>query len=377
MQSENGNDVPSGSTILFVDDEQKTLKNFSKIMGAQYRVLTATNIADAQQILDQEHENIGVLITDQRMPGGNGVELLTYAQEQYPEIIRLLTTAYSDLNDTVAAINEGKIFKYLNKPWDLSALKTQLAEALAAHQKQKNETDKFINTMIGEVQTSLRSIRKSVDFFDEYWSFLLDHQLKRSTINSHQSKMQHEEATILKKMNDTITHDIDKADAIMDILPSLIDLEASLKKSFSYYSVKKCLEHMFAVNSFDDPPTLEIDNDFVFHGSDHLLAAVLGHLASNANNAIKQSEKGHISIILERGEKFNRLYFKDTAIGINSEILPKIFEHGYTSESSSAGIGLAFCKQIMQLFDGDILCESTEGMHTTFILEFPTVAKQC
>lgn len=116
--------------ILFVDDEEKTLKNFVKVIGSNYEVLTATNIQDAQTILDEQYDKIGVLITDQRMPGGNGVKLLTYAQKEYPLIVRMLITGFSDLADAIDAINKGEIFKYLSKPWDIHGLQTDIRAAM-------------------------------------------------------------------------------------------------------------------------------------------------------------------------------------------------------------------------------------------------------
>ncbi|MFT6106241.1 MAG: CheY-like chemotaxis protein [Rickettsiales bacterium] len=120
----------SSFAILFVDDEEKTRKYFSKAVINDFDVFTAQNVEEAKEILSKHSKNIGVVITDQRMPGGNGVVLLKHLKDHYPQIIRLLTTAYSDLGDAIEAVNKGEITRYIQKPWDFNLLKSELAQAM-------------------------------------------------------------------------------------------------------------------------------------------------------------------------------------------------------------------------------------------------------
>ena len=116
--------------ILFVDDEEKTRKYFAKGLGVDFNVLTAGNVEEAQKIIEENHQTIAVVVSDQRMPGGNGVILLEFLRSKYPDIIRILTTAYSDLTDAIESVNKGEIFRYIQKPWDFELLKTEMAQAL-------------------------------------------------------------------------------------------------------------------------------------------------------------------------------------------------------------------------------------------------------
>ncbi len=116
--------------ILFVDDEEKARKMFTRLVSPQFTVLTAADVKEAKEILDQEHETIGVLITDQRMPGELGVDLLRHIRKVYPKIIRMLTTAYTDLDDAIEAVNTGEIFRYINKPWNVDELLIDLRLAM-------------------------------------------------------------------------------------------------------------------------------------------------------------------------------------------------------------------------------------------------------
>ncbi len=116
--------------ILFVDDEEQTAKYFSRAYSKEFPVLTAGSAKEGMAILDENSERIAILITDQRMPEARGVELLKYARREYPNIVRILTTAYTDLDDAIEAVNSGEIHRYVTKPWDISALMLELKQAM-------------------------------------------------------------------------------------------------------------------------------------------------------------------------------------------------------------------------------------------------------
>jgi two-component system probable response regulator PhcQ len=116
--------------ILYVDDEEQALKYFRKGMDKDFRVLTATSVAEACTILEREAAAIGVVITDQRMPGQLGVELLKRITQQWPRIVRLLITAYSDIESAIESVNSGAIFKYITKPADFKQLRETLKGAM-------------------------------------------------------------------------------------------------------------------------------------------------------------------------------------------------------------------------------------------------------
>src|SRR5438132_10639912 len=116
--------------ILYVDDEEKSLKYFSRAFADQFRIFTASNAQDGLKILEEHKDDIGLLMTDQRMPGEKGVWLLEKARQLRPRIIRMLATAYSDMDAAVAAVNSGAIYKYISKPWDPPQLETTLKRGL-------------------------------------------------------------------------------------------------------------------------------------------------------------------------------------------------------------------------------------------------------
>jgi signal transduction histidine kinase len=121
--------------ILYVDDELQAGKYFRKGLDKDFTILTASSVDEATAILEKQGDSIGIVITDQRMPGKLGVELLAAVRQKYPAIVRILITAYSDLENAVAAVNAGAVYKYVTKPADLAVLRQILTEALALHQQ--------------------------------------------------------------------------------------------------------------------------------------------------------------------------------------------------------------------------------------------------
>jgi two-component system probable response regulator PhcQ len=116
--------------ILYVDDEEKSLKYFERAFGDDFRVFTAANAQDGFKLLEQHADEIGLLLTDQRMPGEKGVWLLERARQFRPRILRMLVTAYSDMDAAIAAVNSGSIYKYVTKPWDPPQFELTLRQGL-------------------------------------------------------------------------------------------------------------------------------------------------------------------------------------------------------------------------------------------------------
>jgi len=116
--------------ILYVDDEAMALKYFERLVSPLAPVLTATSVAEGRALLDAHASEIAVLVSDQRMPGARGNELLRHAREHHPAVVRMLTTAYSDIGEAIEAINSGEIYRYIAKPWELEHLRADLRNAL-------------------------------------------------------------------------------------------------------------------------------------------------------------------------------------------------------------------------------------------------------
>jgi response regulator RpfG family c-di-GMP phosphodiesterase len=119
--------------VLFVDDEVKILKSLSRLLRSEpVRVHTASSAEKALEIL--EKEPIQVVVSDQRMPGRSGVDLLTQVRTSFPEAIRMMLTGYTEIEVAVEAINRGEIFRLITKPWNDDELRASIRQALRTYE---------------------------------------------------------------------------------------------------------------------------------------------------------------------------------------------------------------------------------------------------
>ena len=118
--------------ILIVDDEEAILETLSFTFMDLYEVLTTTDPQAALGLL-AANQPVSVIITDQRMPGLTGVELLRRVYERFPETVRIILTGFADSEATIKAINDGHIYGYVNKPWEPDELKSMVRRAVELH----------------------------------------------------------------------------------------------------------------------------------------------------------------------------------------------------------------------------------------------------
>ena len=118
--------------ILIVDDEEAILETMTFTFMDHYEVLTTSDPTTALQIM-QDNDPVAVVITDQRMPGMTGVELLREIYSRFPESVRIILTGFADTDATIKAINDGHIYGYVNKPWEPNELKNIVRRAAELH----------------------------------------------------------------------------------------------------------------------------------------------------------------------------------------------------------------------------------------------------
>jgi len=119
--------------ILLVDDEERILRSLSMLLRTQYQIFATSDGNEALKILSRE--KIHVIISDQRMPIMTGTELLKQARDVAPDTIRILLTGYSDADAALDALNDGEIFRYINKPWGPKELRETIAQAASIADK--------------------------------------------------------------------------------------------------------------------------------------------------------------------------------------------------------------------------------------------------
>lgn len=144
--------------ILFVDDEANTRKYFRRLFGEKFRILVAEDGAEALKVFRQHSAEIGIIVTDQRMPNETGVGFLSEIADDDPDIIKILLTAYSDIDAAIGSVNQGPIFRYMTKPWDIPQLEVTLRRAMEFFTV-KRERDALLGAKMQAIGNILLSSR--------------------------------------------------------------------------------------------------------------------------------------------------------------------------------------------------------------------------
>lgn len=126
-----GREAPKRDAVLVVDDEKPLLEVFAKALGTEFDVTTASNAREADFILQKK--TFKVVVTDHLMPGGNGMNFLVRAREEFPHMQRILVTGYMKPEMLLRSVNEAALFRYLLKPVSMEELLKVVREAAKAH----------------------------------------------------------------------------------------------------------------------------------------------------------------------------------------------------------------------------------------------------
>lgn len=158
-------------TILAVDDEPANLRMLERLFHKDYRVLTATSGENALGIL--QRESVSLIITDQRMPGMSGTELLKESLRTNPHTIKIILTGYTDIAALTEAINTTRVYKFVSKPWDPITLKQTVREAFREHET-LNRHKQLVNDLIALTRSypdMFNAERAQTSVLDETSSF--------------------------------------------------------------------------------------------------------------------------------------------------------------------------------------------------------------
>lgn len=147
-----------GRGILYIDDEEKSLKYFRLAFGQKFDIYIAPSGPAGMEVLRENADKIGIVISDQRMPDMLGAEVLENVRNRYPHIVRILATAYSDLDDAIQAVNRGHIYQYVVKPWEVPELEMVLRRAVDYHHVM-TERDELLGLKMSTLQRVLCSDR--------------------------------------------------------------------------------------------------------------------------------------------------------------------------------------------------------------------------
>lgn len=145
--------------VLYVDDEINNLNSFKATFRRDFEVFTAISAKEGRKILDTNE--IGVIITDHRMPVMTGIEFLESIINIYPDTIRILLTGFADINAVMDAINRGQVYKYIVKPWQNDELKMYISNAMEIYKlrRENKELAAKLKMALAELE-SIKSLKE-------------------------------------------------------------------------------------------------------------------------------------------------------------------------------------------------------------------------
>jgi signal transduction histidine kinase len=388
--------------ILYVDDEEDNLVVFKSTFRRHYTILTATSAREGQEIL-AAHPEVQVVITDQRMPEVSGVEFLKVVLSFNPDPIRMVLSGFSDMEAVINAINEGKIYRYIPKPWDEQEIRMTIDGAVELFnlQRKNRELTNYLAEYNKQLEVKVAERTQELRSLNEQKSELLGivaHDLKNPLMgilgitdmlrHAQEYGLQEEDQSALvsqiwsagNRMSELIRQLLD-ANAIetgnLVVNVGRIDLAFTAETIVADYQTRAQAKQQ----------TLEFDTAvspaFVM-ADESLLHQVLDNLISNA---IKYSPLGkHIRVVVTEStiaDKTNsqvpafRLGVYDEGPGLTDEDKTRLFgafqrlSAQPTGGEHSTGLGLSIAKKMVEAMNGCIWCDSEAGKGAVFFVEFP------
>ncbi len=379
--------------LLVVDDEPDLVQSVKDLLRFDYRVLIATRAAEGIQIM--QREKVHIVMSDQRMPEMTGVEFLKHLRDSHPETVRLLFTAYADLNAVTDAINQGNVYRYISKPWEPDELKSVLRQAVDYYDLQEER-----RRLILEVQEK----NQQLEIANE--DLRRANELKRAFIRvaSHELRTP---LTIVMGLSEL-------AKDTPGIKPPLADWMVQIHRASIRLNERVDLVvKMLLAERFEKPLQLR-DTGLakLLHGASREVTSFVERRrqvlevdsAETLGTVCVEADKLHDSIVqlLINAIKFTpdggRIHVgrrkaldgttlisvADTGVGIDAEALPRIFEPFFTrfdvSRHSSGdyefdrrglGLGLSMVKLFVEMHGGHINVTSELGKGSTFTIVLP------
>ena len=366
--------------VLFVDDDEANLVVCEAACAGDFEVLTATSAEAA--LAHMRREEVGVIIADQRMPGTSGIELLERVRLDYPDTVRLLITAYSDVQAAVAAINRGRVRRYLRKPWEPDELRAELADALDVYSMSRKlsalevrlrETERVY--ALGVVAASIaHEMKNPMTWVTNSLSFA-QKELRRVTEHSAVGALKQRLEEIEASLTDTRTG----VDRVLDIvrgieMPTKSDSGALRPTDFAEVlrlSLRLVSGELMRCASLE----LDVTCAPKVRSSPTKLGQVVLNLIVNAMQAISTRPRSEnvISVRLRIEDAWVVLEVADNGPGISDEDIDRIFDPFFTSKAGvGTGLGLAISRRIVEEIDGSLVAGRDERLGgASFVVRLP------
>ena len=384
---------PRRHTLLIVDDEPDVLESLRHLFHRHYNVVTADSGRDGLACLAREE--VHVILSDQRMPGMTGDQFLKVARETHPDAIRLLFTGYAEIQTVISAVNEGGIFRYINKPWEAGELESVVAQAasqfdLLAERRRLVSELRETNAQLVEANTELAETDQLKTAFLEVASHEFNTPITivqglsglLKLVNPDRDPQEQqivdqisESSAQLAKLVATMLKLLRAGDFRNPLRLETTDLFALLNGVVSQAMPFVTARNLrFAIEVDEHLGDFELDPDKIRDAVVNLLS-----------NAIKFTpDGGEVRLSASADEENAKIEVSDRGIGLEPRALAHLFEPFFTefdpeSHSSGAfgfrkrglGLGLSLVKRFVELHGGTVQAESAPGEGTRVRLSLP------
>ena len=368
--------------ILYVDDEPQNLFTFRYAVEDRFNVLTARNGFEAMRVL--EREDVAVLMCDQRMPEMTGIEVCRRAREIKPDAVRIIVTAYADMQAAIDAINQGQVLRYLTKPWQNDELVEVLQSGIemvrmrrTLHEMQvrvlKGGHPPMIEAVIRQIANEMQAPVSALEMNAEQLDDLLEAGLM-SWERAERAKELVESARIAQRDS---MRPIQELRTMVDRLARGQRL-ASIPPPSGCDVVRVAQATARILSSVLEPRArlqLVIGSTPVVPMEPADLGQVLVHLVMNAAQAldsVPSLERSVITLHINDSAAGAEIAVVDSGPGLSHDQLQRVFDPYYTTREGAAGLGLAVVKHLVSTAGGSVSAESQHGRGARFVIRLPS-----
>ena len=387
-------DFHEGPAILFVDDDVGNLRVLEIHLARDFLILTAQNGTEALEILERRHQEIGLVVSDQRMAGMSGVEFLVKVRQDYPKIERMIITAYADLPPIIEAINSGRIGGYISKPWNPTELRVMLRSGVERYNLRRSLEEAQLKLFRSEQNSVLGFLAAGVghEVNNPCGVILMNLQLLTENLEPLLDAWQGASAEVAASHRERIDEIRRCVGECEDAVGALAVISADLRELSLQERSEEPTREPTDVNAIAQRCLRFLQKQIEYRGEvRESLAATRGvsihpgrltqvmiNLCTNAMQAMDRVEDDRAPLLSvtshdhpDGGEVLVEI--EDNGVGIPSEILPRVFDPFFTTKEDALGLGLglAISRNIVESAGGRIELRSSPSLGTTFTLGLP------
>jgi len=377
--------------IVYVDDEPINLRVFEANFNHRFRLKTFQTAANALEFVVQHAPEIGVLITDQRMPEMTGVQLLAKVKHAAPDSQRMMLTAFADMQAMSDAVNLGQVTRYFGKPWSKEELGAAMEDALKIFELTGQMRAVQARMVHSERLATLGQVSAGVahELMNPISSLLQDLSTLRSELTELTQKLgpvlreQQQVAGVSETLEGLpeLMDDLEKgARHVREVAEGIRNQARGAEAADATSSTDLAQAASFAVKiaraEVGRKARLASDTMAVkVRGSQVKLCQVILNLIVNASHAMEGTGRpGLIEVRWSRQPDGVLLQIVDNGAGIPPENLPRVFDRFFTTKAPGVGtgLGLAICRELVESMGGTIAITSTVGRGTTVEIKLRT-----